>query len=297
MTSRTSNQGSRIAVGYDGSGASRSAVLWAAREAAARGGSLRIVTVWESGPITPWSLPDLPKWRARARQAAEQAASAAREIAGAAVIATSRAIEGSAGRVLVEESASCDLIVVGSAGYLGTSGWLTGSVSRHLSRRSACPVVVLGPRAHVDLAQRLVVSSNLDPDGETDAWITAWLSSRTAEVHVVGSVRLTATVPDWLTHDIESKLRAASQAANVEFVRRLRRRLSADVNITEEVVPGTASDALRQVSRPGDLIVVPAGAEHAIALTDSSCPLVVVPSASAMRSEREIHELTDVGTP
>ena len=292
-----STAGSRITVGYDGSEASRAAVLWAALEAASRGGLLRIVTAWEPGPITPWSLPDLPKWRARAEAAAAQAASAAHEIASPTIDATSLAVEGPAGKVLVEESTRCDLLVVGSAGQLGPTGWLAGSVSRYLSHRSSCPVVVLGPRAHVDVARRLVVSSNLDPDGETDTWIAAWLANRSAIVHVVGSVHLKATVPDWLTQDVESKLRTAAQAANAEFVTRLRRRLAADATVTEEIVHGTVGVALRQVGRPGDLIIVPAGAEQAIALTDTSCPLVVVPGVPAMRSDSEIRELIEVATP
>lgn len=297
MTPTRSLPGSRVTVGYDGTEASHTAVLWAAREAAARGASLRVVTAWEPGPLTPWSLPELPKWRARAQLAAAQAASAAHEIASPTMDATSLAIEGSAGKVLVEESANCDLLVVGSAGLLGASGWLAGSVSRHLSHRSSCPLVLLGPRAHVDVVRRLVVSSNLDPDGETDTWIAEWLLSRPVEVHVVGSVHLTSTVPDWLNQDARAKVRAAAHDGTVEWIRRLRRRLDLEATITQEVVDGTARDALRQVARPGDLIIVPAGGEHAIAMTDTTCPLVVVPTVPAMRTDREIRELTQTSDP
>jgi hypothetical protein len=46
------------------------------------------------------------------------------------------------------------------------------------------------------------------------------------------------------------------------------------------------------VGRYGDLLVVPAGGEHAITLMENTCPLVVVPNVPRMRTDREVQELT-----
>ena len=296
MTNAHSTSRSLVTVGYDGSDTSRTAVLWAAREAAARAAALRIVTAWDPSPITPWSLPELPRWRDQARQAADQAAFAAQTIAGDHIDATSVAVEGPAGKVLVAESTRTDLLVVGSAGHLGTTGWLTGSVSRYLAHHSACPVVVLGPRAHVDPVRRLVVSSNLDPDGETDSWLAGWLEHRPVAVHVVGSFHLTAVVPDWLTKDVQANIRASVRERNAEWTSRLRRRVGNEALITEELVEGTVSVALRRVTRAGDLIVVPPTGEHAIPVSHRGCPVAVMPYAARTRRPDEVEALTAAGT-
>jgi nucleotide-binding universal stress UspA family protein len=296
MTSTPKTSHTLVTVGYDESATSRAAVMWAAQEAVARAAALRIVTAWDPSPITPWGLPDLPKWRKHASQAAHRAAIVALDIARDHPDAMSVAIEGPASKILADESTRSDLIVVGSAGRLGEAGWLTGSVSRYLSHHSACPVVVVGPHAHLDPMRRLVVSSNLDPDGETDSWIARWLDHRPVEVHVVGSFHLTTTVPDWLTKDVQANVRQSVQARNAEWIERLRRQVDGQAVITHEVVEGTPSAALQQVTRAGDVIVVPASGEHAIPVTHRSCPVAVMPVAAPMRSELEVMTLTAAGT-
>ena len=51
--------------------------------------------------------------------------------------------EGNPVQVLIEQSASADLLVVGSRGHGGFAGMLLGSVSHHLVAHSKCPVVVV----------------------------------------------------------------------------------------------------------------------------------------------------------
>jgi hypothetical protein len=81
MTSTPRTSHPVVTVGYDESATSRAAVMWAAQEAVARAGALRIVTAWDPSPITPWGLPDFPKWRKHASQAAHRAAIVALDIA------------------------------------------------------------------------------------------------------------------------------------------------------------------------------------------------------------------------
>jgi nucleotide-binding universal stress UspA family protein len=52
-------------------------------------------------------------------------------------------VEGDAGDVLVAESESAQLVVVGSHGRSGLQAALLGSVSRHVTTHASCPVVVV----------------------------------------------------------------------------------------------------------------------------------------------------------
>jgi nucleotide-binding universal stress UspA family protein len=52
-------------------------------------------------------------------------------------------VEGDAGEALVAESASAELVVVGSHGRSGLKAAILGSVSRHVVNHAACPVVVV----------------------------------------------------------------------------------------------------------------------------------------------------------
>jgi nucleotide-binding universal stress UspA family protein len=57
-----------------------------------------------------------------------------------------RLVEGHAGEALKRESASADLVVVGSRGRSALAAALLGSVSEHVVGHAACPVVVVKSR-------------------------------------------------------------------------------------------------------------------------------------------------------
>jgi nucleotide-binding universal stress UspA family protein len=59
-------------------------------------------------------------------------------------------VEGDPGDVLVAESESAELVVVGSHGRSGLKAALLGSVSRHVATHAACPVVVVKAPAGSD---------------------------------------------------------------------------------------------------------------------------------------------------
>jgi nucleotide-binding universal stress UspA family protein len=138
-----------IVVGVDGSDSSRAALHWAHDEAAHHGASLTVVTAWHL-PTLPMSPPfgaipaegyDVqPKRNALAVLEALVAGLEAREPA---VDVRSVIVEGNPAKVLIERSAECDLLVVGSRGLEGFSGMLLGSVSQHVVAHAECPVVVV----------------------------------------------------------------------------------------------------------------------------------------------------------
>jgi nucleotide-binding universal stress UspA family protein len=139
-----------VVVGTDGSGHALRAVEWAAREAAARGASLRIVSVPWAWPV---STPPGSYWFAVSQDASD----ADRAAASAAVAAAAdRAAElfprlpveadvvpGYPVQILLDCAAEASLLVVGSRGAGGFAAMMLGSVSRCIATNSPCPAVVV----------------------------------------------------------------------------------------------------------------------------------------------------------
>lgn len=149
--------GGRIVVGVDGSAASVAALAWAGRHAAATGGTVEVVTVWERDPYAaapPMGAPGIPAGIPVA--SAEVDAAVAEEARDAALIAVTEAgldelgvpvqlreTQGHPAPVLVEVSRDADLVVVGPSGHGAFVGMLLGSVATHLITHAHCPVVVV----------------------------------------------------------------------------------------------------------------------------------------------------------
>ncbi len=135
-----------IAVGVDGSDKSLPALRWAAKEAAAHGHTLRIVTAW-SVPVTalcPGGLPaPYPSDELLGDARAAQEAVLAKVDLPAGVQIEHHIVEGGPAAVLLDAAESAELVVVGSRGHGGFKGLLLGSVSHQVVGHAACPVVVV----------------------------------------------------------------------------------------------------------------------------------------------------------
>jgi nucleotide-binding universal stress UspA family protein len=136
-----------VVVGVDGSRGSRAALTWAAAEAAEHGADLVVLRVWErtllpalgSGSVPPGDVQDSRE------RAAEDLVQIIKEELGEEppVVAQPRVKEGNAAEVLIAESGTADLLVVGTRGHGGFAGLVLGSVSQHVAAYAQCPVTVV----------------------------------------------------------------------------------------------------------------------------------------------------------
>ncbi len=136
-----------IVVGVDGSPSSRKALAWAAAEAADHGADLLVLTIWELTLLPPAGsvsvseryVPD-PSQRTN-----EDLLQVIKEVLGEnpPVLVNAQVKQGRPAKVLIEDSAEADLLVVGQRGHGGFAGLVLGSVSQHAAAYAKCPVVVV----------------------------------------------------------------------------------------------------------------------------------------------------------
>jgi nucleotide-binding universal stress UspA family protein len=140
----------RISVGTDGSRASERALAWAVEQAAISGASLEVVGVYRpydaKGPYGGefMQIAD-PGSTERFQREAEQHVQAAIASLGtpAPVPITAVVLAGHPARILIERSATSDLLVVGRRGRDGFPGLLLGSVTRQVLHHTSVPVAVV----------------------------------------------------------------------------------------------------------------------------------------------------------
>jgi nucleotide-binding universal stress UspA family protein len=136
-----------IVVGVDGSPGSRRALTWAAAEAAAHNAELVVVNVWEHTLLPPAGsvsvserfVPD------SSQRTADELVRVIKDELGdePPVIVRPEVRQGRPAKVLIEESADADLLVVGPRGHGGFVGLVLGSVSQHVAAYAKCPVTVV----------------------------------------------------------------------------------------------------------------------------------------------------------
>lgn len=137
----TLEQPAPIVAGVDGSPSSVVALRYAATLAHALGAPLEVVTAWTSPPLVPrlaieWS-PD--------QEARELLDASIYEAFGDDPPAgiTSAVLPGSPARSLIELSARCAMLVLGTRGHGGFVGLLLGSVSAACVAHAHCPVLIV----------------------------------------------------------------------------------------------------------------------------------------------------------
>ena len=136
-----------VVVGVDGSPGSLKALTWAATEAAEHGAELVVLNVWEhtlppptgSVSVSERFVPD------SSQRTAEQLVTEIKEVLGddPPVVVQPMVKQGSPAKVLIEQSAKADLLVVGTRGHGGFRGLVLGSVSQHVAGYAQCSVTIV----------------------------------------------------------------------------------------------------------------------------------------------------------
>ena len=136
-----------IVVGVDGSASSRKALTWAAAEAADHGAELVVLNVWEHTLLPPAGSVSVSEHYVpdASQRTTDDLLKVITEELGAdpPVPVQARVKQGRPAKVLIDESAGTDLLVVGHRGHGGFAGLVLGSVSQHVAAYAKCPVVVV----------------------------------------------------------------------------------------------------------------------------------------------------------
>lgn len=131
-----------VVVGIDGSPESMAAARWAGREAALRGVGVRLLNVWQAPVGSVQFAPDPEQLRfweeARLRDAAKQLKERHPSLS-----VTMEQVTGTPMNVLLDFAATSEMVVLGSHGLGGISGFLYGSAGLHVLARSDQPVVLV----------------------------------------------------------------------------------------------------------------------------------------------------------
>ncbi|MET8471805.1 universal stress protein [Streptomyces sp. NPDC006422] len=131
-----------IVVGVDGSRESTAAAHWAAAEALRRAAPLRLVHAWEGQPQADVTLPELRAPQYWARRALRSVSDQLLQKHPKVYLSTEQ-VRTAPVPALVAESASAELLVLGSQGLGSVSGVLAGSVALAVASRAVCPVVLV----------------------------------------------------------------------------------------------------------------------------------------------------------
>jgi nucleotide-binding universal stress UspA family protein len=136
-----------ILVGVDGSESSNKALAWAAAEAADHGADLVVLNVWEHTLLPPAGSVSVSEHYVPdpSQRTADDLRNQITHVLGQEprVVVQPRLKQGNPSKVLIEESADADLLVVGTRGHGGFGGLVLGSVSQHVAAYARCPVTVV----------------------------------------------------------------------------------------------------------------------------------------------------------
>jgi nucleotide-binding universal stress UspA family protein len=136
-----------VLVGVDGSPSSHKALAWAAAEASDHGADLVVLNVWEHTLLPPAGSVSVSERYVPdpSQRTAEDLLQDIKQVLGEdpPVLVQPRVKQGNPAKVLIEESADADLLVVGTRGHGGFGGLVIGSVSQHVAAYAHCPVTVV----------------------------------------------------------------------------------------------------------------------------------------------------------
>ncbi|MFP3395022.1 universal stress protein [Brevibacterium sp. H602] len=283
-----------VIVGIDGSPPSRNALAWAIQEARSLNRPIRLVGAYTIPSVAAAAIDvsyvpiDDSSIRAAVTNTLKEAAAEVK----AAGVPVEAVIEiGDAAGVLIDESKTGCLTVVGSRGRGGFAGRLLGTVSSALPAHSACPTVVVPscwdnqaerpahPTSSRPIRQDGVEVETHDPNAESieglrfDGKVVVGVDSLGAEspalwkaarlavrrgspLHIVAVITTTVIGPEWLpsTADLE---RLVNEGADKLVV--AKQRLAEefpDLDVTWTLFDGQPAEVLVRASDTAEVLVI-----------------------------------------
>lgn len=268
---------SRVVAGIDGSAEAEAAIRWAAAEAAARGAELHLVHafVWPLFPVPVGPSSVAPGLRAMADKIVADSQDLARKLEPGVRI-TAELVEGFPSPVLLEQSRTAGLVVIGSRGLRGALRLLVGSTGLDLAANAHCPVVVVRPDQPGDSGSRVVIGYDGSPASEAAVdFGLAYAERRGIDVRVASVQSPDADRHRLTHHDLAAAVQRRDGGAVAELVH----------------VTGHPAEQLIQWSADARLVVIGSrgrggftalllGSISQAILQHADCPVAVIPSAA-----------------
>jgi nucleotide-binding universal stress UspA family protein len=274
-----------VLVGYDGSGDSEQALSWGMRYAEETNRALRVLI----SEMDTTQILELTSERHQEKMAGIEASARDRTQESKAPEVTIERITDSPTATLIEQSKSSDLVVVGARGHSVVSGAVLGSVSQHVTRHAACPVVVARQPYSPD-SRRVVVGVD-GSGGSRDAVSFAFehasrIGGRVVAIHAwrsahPGGGNLEGYPAPHIGEQTEQMERLIAESTSGLAER------YPDVDLVHEAIPGAPARVLADASHEAALVVVGSRGRGAFAgmllgsvsqsvLHRAQCPVAVV---------------------
>ncbi|KOU77434.1 stress protein [Streptomyces sp. MMG1533] len=294
-----------VVAGVDGSAESLAAAEWAAREAVRRDRPLRLVHAWNWHPRQGAGEPATAVQRHLARRVLRQAEDHVRA-ACSEIRPYDEQVEGPATEALLRAAERADLLVLGSRGLSGFTGFLVGSVALGVVAKAMRPVVLVRseeeaadehlPAADGSASTRtgyrdVVLGIDLgEPCDEVIEFAFQAARLRHARLRVVHAWRAASPIglgPGDIGLVTDSQ-QADEWQGYLSAVLQVWRDKYPDVEVDATVAPGKASNVLVRAATGASLLVVghrlperPVGPRtgpvtHAV-IHEVGCPVAVVP--------------------
>ena len=271
-----------VVVGVDGSDSALTAVVWAARHASRGHLPLRIVHAFDwplirgSARRSRWSRTLRAEAWGLLEEARTQAYAIDTDLDVGATLQTSFSVP-----LLLRESDTASLVVVGTHGHGSLSGLVIGSTGVELAARATAPVVIVRGRSADEISAAAPVLVGYDGSPASDLAVAAGLDYAATHGRSVRLLHVSREDADDVIH------RMADLSATWH-------RVHPEIEVTSQVLRGHPGGELTAASAEADLVVVGSrglggfrglalGSASQSLLHHSGCPVMVLPPALLAR--------------